>query len=148
METDEEADRLDDSILQVLELLGPALLDESDSSDSESETEQRQLLYQALEMLDNEGLDDEDDPHYEALLDAELAGVKKEEAKGWFPFKKKEVSQLQLFLQKPSLFLTFHLLFITACGCNSDHWNNSQPLVPITVSPHPRNCQNLLCLSS
>ncbi|EGG05588.1 uncharacterized protein MELLADRAFT_87856 [Melampsora larici-populina 98AG31] len=91
MGTDDEADRLDDSVLQVLELLGPALSDEDDSSDSKSETEQRQLLYQALEMLNDEDLDDEDDPEYEALLDAELAKVhKEEEANGWFPFKKKE----------------------------------------------------------
>ncbi|EGG11317.1 uncharacterized protein MELLADRAFT_102190 [Melampsora larici-populina 98AG31] len=84
METDDESDHLGDSILDVLELLGPILSDDDNSSNSGSETEQRQLLFQALEMLDQEDLgEEEDDAVYEAMLDSELAEAKKEESKDY-----------------------------------------------------------------
>ncbi|KAH9817521.1 hypothetical protein DFH28DRAFT_1155633 [Melampsora americana] len=80
------------SMLDVLDLLGANSSgdDESVGSQSDFGGEAFNLLLNALDGMDDEDLDEEDEAEAERVLDRELAEANQQEARDWFPFKKKE----------------------------------------------------------
>ncbi|KAH9819564.1 hypothetical protein DFH28DRAFT_1145465 [Melampsora americana] len=101
------------SMLDVLDLLGANSSgdDESVGSQSDFGGEAFNLLLNALDGMDDEDLDEEDEAEAERVLDRELAEANQQEARDWFPFKKK--SMLLECWQLGHLEIYYHALSTT-----------------------------------